>query len=196
MMLVVVAWLAAALVFAAFFMKTIVPLRGLAVASNLAFIVYALLAAAQGLLAAVLPILVLHAALLPLNLLRLREVLASIRAVRAMRGPQSLASLLMPHMALRRCPAGSALFRQGDAADAVYVLKRGTLRIVEFDKTIAEGELFGEIAVFHEDARRTATAVCETDCELYAVAGTKVLELFYQDQRVAFQIARGLSRYA
>ena len=44
-MMVWMAWLAAALVFASFFMKTIVPLRSLAIASNLAFIGYALLGA-------------------------------------------------------------------------------------------------------------------------------------------------------
>ncbi len=34
----IVAWIAAGLVFASFFMKTIVPLRAVAIASNLAFI--------------------------------------------------------------------------------------------------------------------------------------------------------------
>ena len=43
---------------------------------------------------------------------------------------------------------------------------------------------------------RTATAVCEQDCELFCVAGEKILELFYQDQRFAFLIARRLSGYA
>ena len=43
MCIVVAAWLAAFLVFSSFFMKTIVPLRIIAVVSNAAFIVYALL---------------------------------------------------------------------------------------------------------------------------------------------------------
>jgi hypothetical protein len=50
------AWLAAALVFLSFFMKTIVPLRTLAIASNVA--------------------------LLPLNVYRLRQVSATVRNVR------------------------------------------------------------------------------------------------------------------
>ena len=40
------------------------------------------------------------------------------------------------------------------------------------------------------------TAVCDDDCELYSVPSAKILELFYQDRRFAFQIARSLSRYA
>ncbi len=67
------AWIAAGLVFAAFFMRSMVALRCLAICSNLAFIAYALLGMRYGIFELVMPILVLHAALLPLNLLRLRQ---------------------------------------------------------------------------------------------------------------------------
>jgi hypothetical protein len=58
---------ASLLVFAAFYMKSMVPLRVVAIASNIAFMTYAWL---DGLT----PILVLHGALLPLNLLRLSQL--------------------------------------------------------------------------------------------------------------------------
>ena len=54
------------LVFASFWMKSTVPLRLLALASNVLFIGY-------GYFAWLVPILVLHCALLPLNLVRLRQ---------------------------------------------------------------------------------------------------------------------------
>jgi hypothetical protein len=191
-----VAWLAAALVFASFFMKTIVPLRGLAIASNLAFIAYALLGWQEGVFDKVLPILVLHGALLPLNLWRLHELRRSIRAVRSMQLSAPDADFLTPYMQPQRVAAGQVLFRIGEPADKVYVLRAGRLRIPEFDHAVAPGELFGEVGVFNETARRTGTAVCETDCELMWVPAAKLLELFYQDQRFAFLIARRLSRYA
>ena len=59
-------YVASLLVFAAFYMKSMVPLRLVAIASNLAFIVYAL----HG---GLMPVLLLHGALLPLNVLRLLE---------------------------------------------------------------------------------------------------------------------------
>lgn len=62
-------YIASALVFAAFYMRSIVWIRATAIASNLFFIAY-------GALFGLLPILVLHALLLPLNLWRLRELLA------------------------------------------------------------------------------------------------------------------------
>ena len=63
-------YLAASLVLATFCAKSMVTLRLLAIASNAAFITYAL---ATGLY----PIVVLHTVMLPLNLLRLRQVLRS-----------------------------------------------------------------------------------------------------------------------
>ena len=191
-----VAWLAAVLVFATFFMKTIVPLRTMAIISNVAFIVYGLLGLGMDIFAKVAPILVLHCSLLPLNVLRLLEVQRSIRAVRSMQGEQGTANFLTPYMTRSRHRAGSVLFSRGDPADRVYVLGRGTVRIVEFDRKLAPGDLFGEIGVFNDQATRTGTAVCDDDCELYSVPSAKILELFYQDKRCAVQIARSLSRYA
>lgn len=191
-----VAWLAAGLVFASFFMKTIVPLRTLAIAGNLAFIVYGLLGLRYGIFDKVLPILVLHCALLPLNVLRLREVTGNIRAIRSMRTADDAPDILIPYMTPMRCAAGSVVFRKGDRATDVYLLKRGRLRLLEFDKLLPEGELFGEVAIFSADAQRTATAICEQDCDIFRLPGEKLLELFYQDQRFAFQIARRLARYA
>lgn len=191
-----IAWLAAALVFATFFMKTIVPLRMMAIVSNVAFIMYGLLGLGQDIFSKVAPILVLHCSLLPLNLLRLLEVKRSIRAVRSMQGEHATADFLTPYMNAGRYPAGTVLFSRGDPADKVYVLARGAVRIVEFERKLKPGDLFGEIGVFNDKATRTGTAVCDEDCELFSVPSAKILELFYQDQRFAFQIARRLARYA
>ncbi len=191
-----IAWLAAVLVFATFFMKTIVPLRMMAIVSNVAFIAYGLLGLGLDIFAKVAPILVLHCSLLPLNLLRLFEVKRSIRAVRSMQGEHATADFLTPYMETRHYPAGSVLFSRGDPADKVYVLASGAVRIVEFDRQLKPGELFGEIGVFNDKATRTGTAVCDEACQLFSVSSAKILELFYQDQRFAFQIARRLARYA
>ncbi len=60
-----VGYVAAGLVFATFCTTRMVPLRALAIASNVAFIGY-------GYLGELWPILILHAAMLPMNMLRLR----------------------------------------------------------------------------------------------------------------------------
>jgi CRP/FNR family cyclic AMP-dependent transcriptional regulator len=62
-------FVAAGLVLAAFCMKRLVPLRAVAIASNLIFILY-------GYLAAIPPVLILHLILLPVNVMRLVQALA------------------------------------------------------------------------------------------------------------------------
>ncbi len=65
---------AAGLVLATFSFRSITMLRSMAIASNLMFIAYAACANLP-------PVLVLHALLLPLNLVRLRQAVASTRRV-------------------------------------------------------------------------------------------------------------------
>ena len=64
-------YFAASLVLATFCAKRMVSLRTLAIASNVAFITY-------GLAGRLWPIVILHVIMLPLNVIRLREALASL----------------------------------------------------------------------------------------------------------------------
>ena len=74
-------FVAAGLVLATFCMRRLVPLRGMAIASNLAFILY-------GYIAGIGPVLVLHFILLPVNIIRLMEALHSPpRATPTLRSP-------------------------------------------------------------------------------------------------------------
>ena len=61
-------WVASSLVFATFCAREMLPLRVLAIASNIAFISY-------GYLGDLWPIVGLHAAMLPMNLLRIKQEL-------------------------------------------------------------------------------------------------------------------------
>jgi CRP/FNR family transcriptional regulator, cyclic AMP receptor protein len=65
----VLGYAAAALVLLAFSLQSLIALRTVAIASNLVFIAYAMGAHLH-------PVLVLHAALLPVNLWRLRQCLS------------------------------------------------------------------------------------------------------------------------
>jgi hypothetical protein len=67
-------WVASALVFSTFFTQTMLRLRIIAIASNLAFMSYALLGLAYGGFSRLYPISVLHAAPLPLDASRLHQL--------------------------------------------------------------------------------------------------------------------------
>src|SRR5271169_2632704 len=96
-------YLGALLIVASFVVRTMIPLRALSAGSNLCIIAYAYL---DGLY----PALVLNAALLPLNTLRLVQMMKLVRRVRsATRGDQAM-DWLKPYMTRRRCTRGQILF--------------------------------------------------------------------------------------
>jgi CRP/FNR family transcriptional regulator, cyclic AMP receptor protein len=70
--------LAALLTFATFYMKTMLPLRIVGILSNVTFLTYAMIED-------LVPILLLHGALLPLNLFRLYQILKLVREIREAR---------------------------------------------------------------------------------------------------------------
>jgi len=191
----IVAWVAAGLVFLSFFMKTIVPLRTLAIVGNVAFIGYALMGIHFGIFDKVLPILVLHIMLLPLNVMRLRQVKNTIRSVQAMTREHASLEALIPYMKHERINRGQWLFRKGDLADRLFILKKGRIKLVEFDKTLDAGAVFGEVGIFSDSALRTSSALSDEDSELYSLTSEKAIELFYQDPRFGFSIVRALARY-
>jgi CRP/FNR family cyclic AMP-dependent transcriptional regulator len=193
--IVVAAWVAALLVFSSFFMKTIVPLRVVAIASNVAFIGYALLGLQYGIFGRVYPILVLHSALLPLNVIRLRQIKRLIKTVNQASSSEAFDSLI-PYMRSETHRKGETLFSRGDPADKLYLIGEGSVRLTELGRRLSNGAVFGEVGLFAPQAVRSATAVCEDDCRLYAIAKDKVLELYYQNPHFGFFLIRLVSGIA
>jgi CRP/FNR family transcriptional regulator, cyclic AMP receptor protein len=189
MLIVIAGWLSAVLVFSSFFMKTIVPLRMVAICSNIAFITYALLGLKYGVFGRVYPILVLHASLLPLNIVRLRQLKELQRSVREASEDETVRSLV-PYMDAETHAAGEVLFRKGDPANRLYVIQHGHVRFPEIGKVVSDGQVFGEVGLFAPHNVRTLSATCHDDCRLYTIKRDKVLELYYQDPRFGFFLIR------
>jgi CRP/FNR family transcriptional regulator, cyclic AMP receptor protein len=192
MLIVIAAWVAALLVFSSFFMRTMVPLRLVAITSNVAFVTYALLGLRYGIFGRVYPILVLHSALLPLNVVRLRQIRRLIDAVNDASRSETL-QYLIPYMRRETHPKGDTLFRKGDVADKLYLVDQGSVLFPELEKELASGAVFGEVGLFAPQGVRSVSAVCEDDCRLYAITKDRVLELYYQDPRFGFFLIRMVS---
>ncbi|HYY03768.1 MAG TPA: cyclic nucleotide-binding domain-containing protein [Gaiellaceae bacterium] len=192
MLIVVAAWVAALLVFSSFFMKTMIPLRFVAIASNVAFVSYALLGLKYGIFGRVYPILVLHSSLLPLNVLRLRQIKSLINAVNSASESETL-DYLIPYMRSERHSRGETLFSKGDAADKLYLIEEGSIFFPEVGKRLSSGAVFGEVGLFAPQSVRSLSAVCEEDCRLHAITKDTVLELYYQNPRFGFFLIRMVS---
>ena len=171
------------LMFLTFFMKTMIPLRITAIAANVVMIAYTSLAG-------VIPVLVLQSCLLPLNILRFVQMKRLVARVKdAARGDFKIEPLL-PFMKRERHADGDVLFSAGDRGDCMYFLQRGTVRLREIDVELRAGDVFGEIGLLSADEHRTATAVCEGECELYKVTQAVVFQLFYQKPEFSFFLVR------
>jgi len=165
---------ASLLVFVTFYMRTMIPLRIVGIASNVAFMTY-------GFGGHLYPVLILHAILLPLNCVRLFQMKAMITRVRdAAQGDQSM-EWLIPFMRRRTWKSGEVLFRKDDAAGELYLMLSGSIRLVDVGVTIGPGTVLGEIGVFAPSGRRMDTAICETEAELGVIDNDRVLQLYYQN---------------
>lgn len=174
--------IAGALVVAASFVRTMIPLRWLAVASSLGFLLY-------GALAPSLQLLALHAVLLPVHLWRVAEMVRLTRRVKAAAASRDASGLwLKPYMRSRRRAAGHVLFRKGDVADHLYLLAKGRIELLEVGIVLEPGRIFGEIAFFSPDRRRTFTARCIEPCQVLSIDESTVRQLYYQNPEFGFEL--------
>ncbi|MEO1194053.1 MAG: cyclic nucleotide-binding domain-containing protein [Pseudomonadota bacterium] len=180
---VIAGYIASVLVFATFSMKTLVPLRLVAIASNLFFIFY-------GALEGLVPILVLHLALLPLNCLRLWELKASEAELQTSLTADFSPEAIIPLMEERRFPAGSVLFKAGDPSEEVYVLGEGVVELPELSVWLGPGDLFGEIGLFAKDGRRTASAHVVKDSIIYALPRAALTKAMAEQPKLGILLLR------
>lgn len=176
-------YLASILVFITFCMRTMVPLRIVAIGSNVCFVAY-------GFLGHVYPVLILHLILLPMNGWRTIEMVRLVRRVEAAsKGDLSIAAL-RPFMTKQRYLAGEILFCRGDNGYRLFFILEGELLIEESKNVLRPGSLFGEIALFSPAHQRTQTARCVSDVELLWITEKNLAQVCYQNPAISFHLLR------
>lgn len=176
-------YLAATLVFLAFYTKTMLPLRYIAISSNVIFIAYSALAQIN-------PILILHCALLPLNIFRLWQLKKLIADVtEAARGDFTI-DWLLPYMSRLHIKAGDYLFHGGDKADQMFYIVKGTVSLPEIGVNRSAGQMLGEIGLFSPTSSRITSAQCKTDCDFLTITAEKVIDLYYQNPKFGIYLLR------
>jgi CRP-like cAMP-binding protein len=92
---------------------------------------------------------------------------------------------------------GDFLFREGDDADALYVVKRGALRIVSGStvyETVKAGGIVGEMAIVDEGAPRSASVIACTFAELIRIDAASFRDRITENPDFALAIMRVMSR--
>ncbi len=170
------------LVIAGAFVRTMLPLRWLAVGSNIGLVVYGALHPSPITLA-------IAGLLLPVNVYRAVEVTRLTRRVARAQADADLAGLwLKPYMKPRRFKAGHVLFRKGDQANRLYMLVEGEMELVEIGQRLEPGRIFGEIALFSPTGLRTHTVRCLGACSVLEIHESTVKQLYYQNPSFAFHL--------
>jgi CRP/FNR family transcriptional regulator, cyclic AMP receptor protein len=172
------------LVFAASFVRTMVPLRTLTVASNVLLLASAVMAREPANV-------VLYLLLIPLNTYRLVEIRRLTRRVEQAAAHGDTSGLwLRRYMKPRKFKAGQVLFDRGDAADSIYMLVEGELALEEIGTRVPQGEIFGEIACFSPGRARTLTARCATDCVILSITQEVFEQLYFEEPKLAFHVSK------
>ncbi|HTI54614.1 MAG TPA: cyclic nucleotide-binding domain-containing protein [Verrucomicrobiae bacterium] len=119
---------------------------------------------------------------------------------------------LWPGFRERRLRKGDVLFRAGDPGEELFLIKDGSIvvskpvtgRVEQVLSRLGSGEAFGEMSLFGDERRRSATCQAEIDSLLYSldrdslnrfVAGSPVAaaKFFQQMVQVAFKRLRDSS---
>lgn len=186
MLVQLLGYIASALVFVAFYMRTMLPLRFVAIASNMAFLSY-------GIPLHLWPVVVLHSILLPLNLMRIFQIRRLLARIEAARSDSFNFGTLAGSLRPVRYPAGTVIFAPGDKGDAAYLLAKGEVDMPNVHMRAGPGEVFG-LTAFLSDGVRFGNAIARSDVELYRIDAATLDRAFHQDPAFATALNRLLTK--
>ncbi len=163
--------------------RTIVPLRIVGIISNLFFIGY-------GALAGAVPTFLLYLLSLPINVLRLRQMLNLVKKARVSAQGDLSMDWLRPFMIPRKYRAGEVLFHKGDVAKEMFMIVTGKFLVTEIGVELAAGRMMGELGFVDPKNRRTQTVECIQDADVLTITYEKLLELYFQNPEFGYYFLR------
>src|SRR6201997_2013812 len=160
-------------------MQTMVPLR---VANMVGCTFFATSGALSGNVANFL----LYLLLLPINAVRLRQMLKLVKKARnATQGDMSM-EWLKPFMTERRYRRGDRLYKKGDAAAEMFLPVTGKFLVKEINVKLPPGQLMGELGFLSPNNRRTATVECIEDGQVLSITYERLLEIYFQNPQFGY----------
>jgi len=164
-------------------MQTMIPLRITGIAHNVVSIFF-------GYSYGVFPMLVQHAILLPINSLRLYEMIRLIRKVKDASAGDSSLEWIKPFTNKQEHKAGDILLSKEDKADSMYFVVSGKLRLREINMVLETGAVVGELGFLAPDKRRTQTVECIEDTVLLTIGYDRLEQLYFQNPKFGMYFLR------
>jgi len=179
----VLALLGAIFFVATLLMRTIVPLRIAAIIRDVFFVGYAVLANSV-------TTFILYILLLPINIVRLYQMIKLVRKARASAEGDLSMDWLKPFMTRRKYRKDDVLFRKGDAANEMLYIVTGKFHVTEIGVELGAGRMVGELGFLSPNNRRTQTVECVEDGEVLTITYEKLLEIYFQNPHFGYYFLR------
>jgi hypothetical protein len=163
--------------------RTIVPLRIIGIVSNVFFIAY-------GALAGSMATFFLYLLSLPINAIRLRQMLTLVKKARLSAQGDLSMDWLRPFMSPRKYRKGDVLFHKGEPANEMFTTVTGKFLVSEIGIELPPGRILGELGFVDPKNRRTQTVECIEDGDVLTITYEKLLELYFQNPEFGYYFLR------
>ena len=163
--------------------RTIVPLRVIGIISNVFFIAY-------GALAGSMATFFLYLLSLPINAIRLRQMLTLVKKARVSAQGDLSMDWLRPFMTPRKYHKGDVLFHKGDPANEMFLTVTGKFLVSEIGIELPAGRMMGELGFVDPKNRRTQTVECVENGDVLTITYEKLLELYFQNPEFGYYFLR------
>jgi hypothetical protein len=173
----------AVLYVATLMVRTIVPLRILGIISMVFFIGY-------GALAGAVATFLLYLFSLPINVIRLRQMLNLVKKARLSAQGDLSMDWLRPFMTPRKYKKGEVLFDRGDLAKEMFYTVSGKFLVREIGVELPPGRIMGELGFIDPKNRRTQTVESLENGEVLSITYDKLLELYFQNPEFGYYFLR------
>jgi len=163
--------------------RTIVPLRVIGIISMVFFIAY-------GALAGAVATFLLYLLSLPINVIRLRQMLNLVKKARLSAQGDLSMDWLRPFMTPRKYKKGDILFNKGDIAKEMFYTISGNFLIKEIGIELPPGRVLGELGFIDPNNKRTATVESLENGEVLTITYDRLLELYFQNPEFGYYFLR------
>ena len=163
--------------------RTIVPLRIIGIISMVFFIAY-------GALAGAVTTFFLYLLSLPINVIRLRQMLTLVKKAKLSAQGDLSMDWLRPFMTPRKYKKGDVMFKKGDVAKEMFYTVSGTFLIKEIGIELPPGRILGELGFIDPNNKRTATVESLENGEVLTITYDRLLELYFQNPEFGYYFLR------
>src|SRR5215475_11109643 len=162
-------------------MRTIVPLRVIGIISIAFFIAY-------GVVAGAVSTFLLYLLSLPINVIRLRQMLSLVKKARMSAQGDLSMDWLRPYMTPRKYKKGDTLFRKGDVANEMFLTVTGKFLVSEIGVEVPPGRIMGELGFVAPKNKRTQTVKCIESGDVMTITYETLLELYFQNPEFGYYL--------